>query len=173
MQITKQTDTRLVLQQQTNEKRVVAVLGAYGFLAIGIFFYFMGGDDGRLFAYLFLGCGVIFAGLIFMPNAAETLILDTDEGMLILRVPNGTKRRVITVPFDQIAGVSLNERGNRQHGFYSQVDFDMTQQSGKRPLRLPVAFSGMSHELMHETIVRWAKRNGAFPTEPEPDSPPD
>lgn len=169
MQITKQTETRLVLQQQTNEKRIVAVLGAFGFLGMGVFFYAMGDEDARIFAYLFGGCGVLFAGLIFLPSAAETLILDTDEAMLTLRVPKGTKRRVITVPFDHIAGVSLQKRGTRDTGFYQQVTFDMTKACGKPPLQLPVAFSGMSQELIHSTIVRWAKRNGAFPVDGTPE----
>lgn len=173
MQITKQTDTRLVLQQQTNEKRFVAYLGAVGFLGIGAFFYISGGDDGRIFAYLFLACGVVFTGLIFMPTAAETLILDTEDALLTLRVPKGTKRRVVTVPFDQIAGVSLHQRGSRSTGFYDQVDFDMTEASNKPPLSLPVAFSGMSQELIHTTIVAWAKRNSAFPTDADANSPPD
>ncbi len=168
MQIVKDTETRLVFQQQGNEKRIIAVLGAVGFLGLGAFFYFSGDADARLFAYIFGGCGVLFAGLIFMPTTAETLILDLEEGLLILRVPSGGKRRVYTVPFDIIAGVSVQERGSSHSGYYKQVEFAMTEASRKKPLTLPVGFTGMSHDDIHATIVRWATRNGAFPTDPAP-----
>ncbi|GAB5448556.1 hypothetical protein [Gymnodinialimonas sp.] len=163
MQITKKTDTRLVLKQNKAEKRIVAALGAVGCLGMGAFFLFSGDAEAAIFGYIFGAIGVLFLVLLFMPTVTETLILDTEEALLTLRLPRGRGRRVITVPFDQIAGVSLNERGNHSTGFYQQVDFEMTEASGKPALRLPVAISGMSQETIHGTIAAWARRNGAFP----------
>lgn len=163
MELTEQSDTRLVLTQKRAEMRWIALLGTVFFLGMGAYFYWTDDRDARIYAYLFGGAGVLFAALMFVKPVGAQVLFDTATGDMVLRVPRGTSRKVTVVPLDQIAAVKLLDVGTASTGHYQQVEFTMTEASGIAPIRLPSNFSGMSQAMIHDTITDWARRHGAFP----------
>ena len=164
MQITEQSDDRLIFTQHVNENRWIAICGALFFLGMGAYFYTGGDDDARIFAYSFGAVGLFFVVMFFVKPPRAQLIFDRVEGVMILRTPRGMARRVTTVDLSDISGIRLRETNASDFGTFQQVLVQMTKGSEQADIPLPANVSGMSQERILETITDWATRTEAFPS---------
>jgi len=170
VQITEYTDTRLVLTSKKNEGKWVLALGAVICAGFAVAFYASGEREAFIFGHILTATALLSIGVMFLRRAPLRISFDTEVAEMILSMARGSRRRVIVVPFADIGGIHLRDRGNPQTGYYKQVEFTMTEASGKGPINLPNLFGGMSEEDIHSTIKRWVAKTGAFPNLSDPDS---